>query len=549
MEGRREGVMQAFDCWWKESAVYQIYPRSFQDSNHDGIGDIEGIIRRLDYLQWLGVGAIWLSPIYRSPMKDFGYDISDYRSLDPVFGTIADVDRLLEEAHAHNIRIILDMVLNHTSDQHAWFLESASSRENPKRDFYIWRDMKGRRYPNNWYGTFGGRAWTLDRKTGQCYLHSFLKEQPDLNWHNDAVVAALFAELEFWLEKGVDGFRLDVINLIMKDVQLRNNPLGWGGRPRPYDLQRHLYDRNLSGSHERLKTFRTMLERYPQRMLVGEIMVDKPGEPEIAASYLGTGEDELHLAFDFSGTWLPWKADAWKRAAQRWERAIPKSGWPCWVLSNHDTRRSITRWGGNIGRARIAALFLLTQRGTPFLYYGEEIGMRDHPVRRSEMQDPLGLRYWPFHRGRDGSRRPMRWDGSMNHGFSDTTPWLPFDGQDHTDVFSQKEDRSSLLHVYRDLLHMRNHDHALRCGKTQWIEIEDSPKVLAYTRDAGTSRRLILLNFTDKEVFFRAEPVQKAMESEVLRVLYSTIPGDTSVEGTAQKLSLQPYQGMICTQG
>lgn len=482
-------------------------------------------------------------------MADFGYDVSDYRSIDPQFGTLDDVDRLIHEAHRRDIRVVFDMVLNHTSEEHKWFCESRSSKDDPKRDFYLWREKPVGGYPNNWYAAFGGRAWSVDHTTGSMYLHSFLKEQPDLNWRNDEVVEAVFGEIAYWLDRGIDGFRLDVINLIVKDEHLRDNPPGWGGRVRPYDLQRHVYDRNRVESHEKLKRFRRMIDRYDQRMLVGEIMVEKPGEPEVAASYLGDGEDELHLAFDFTFTWLPWDPRAWRDAAVRWERAIPEHGWPCWVLNNHDVQRSTTRWKTNPMRAKIAALFLLTQRGTPFIYYGEELGMRDLPVKRRDIRDPLGKRYWPFHRGRDGARRPMKWDESLFSGFSGAHPWLPCDTSDTASVEMQRRDPLSLLHVYREVIQLRNHDHVLRRGITNWIDLGSSIPVLAYVRDDGSDRRLVLLNFSGKEVSFPALPVQKAMESEMLRVLYSTVPGDVSVEGRAQRLSLQSGQGMICQGG
>ena len=532
--------------WWKEGVLYQIYPRSFQDSNGDGIGDLQGIIDRLDYLVWLGVSGLWISPIYASPMHDFGYDISDYRIIDPEFGSEEDVQKLLHDAHDRNIRVIFDMVLNHTSSEHAWFKESSSSLHNPRRDFYIWQEGHGHKRPNNWYAAFGGRAWSLDKRTGQYYLHSFLEQQPDLNWRNEEMVTALFGEMAYWLDIGVDGFRLDVINLIVKDKELRNNPYGWGGRPRPYDMQHHIYDRNQIESHEKLRTFRKWIDTYQDRMLVGEIMVEKPGSPELAASYLGNGTDELHLAFDFSFTWLPWNAQIWKSAAIRWYSAIPEQGWPSWVFSNHDVKRAFSRWKNCSGRARIAAFFLLTQKGTPFLYYGEELGMEDLPVCKGDLRDPVGKKYWPFHKGRDGSRRPMKWDDSPYNGFSSVSPWLPVDTNPVSIVSKQKENRESLLYLYHDLIQMRNHDITLRIGTIRWVELEDAPDVLAYIREEGPTRRLILANFSGKTRRFAALPLQKAMESEMIGVIFSTVAGDFSAEDSLQVLSLQPYQGLIC---
>lgn len=542
----RRVIMVKLGNWWKEGVIYQIYPRSFQDSNGDGVGDLQGIIGRMDYLAWLGISGLWISPIYTSPMYDFGYDISDYRMIDPIFGSEEDVCALLECAHGRNIKVMFDMVLNHTSSEHAWFKESSSSLQNTKRDFYIWRDGRGRRCPNNWYAAFGGRAWSFDRVTGQYYLHSFLKQQPDLNWRNDEMVTALFGEMAYWLDKGVDGFRLDVINLIVKDKDYRNNPYGWGGRPRPYDMQHHVYDRNQIESHEKLRKFRKWIDSYPERMLVGEIMVEKPGEPELAASYLGNGDDELHLAFDFSFTWLPWNAQVWKAAAIKWYSSIPDGGWPSWVFSNHDVKRAISRWKNSPGRARIAAFFMFTQRGTPFMYYGEELGMQDIPVSKRELQDPVGKKYWPFHKGRDGSRRPMKWDDSDNNGFSDEHTWLPTDASLVSAVAKQKEARDSLLYLYHDLIQMRNHDLALRLGTIRWVELDDAADVLAYIREEGTSRRLVLANFSGKTRTFEALPLQKAMGSESIGVIFSTVAGDFSADDSPQILSLQPYQGLVC---
>lgn len=538
--------MLSFDSWWKEGVFYQIYPRSFQDSNGDGIGDLRGIVSRLDYLSWLGISCIWINPIYRSPMYDFGYDISDYRSLEPMFGTIDDVRLLVEEAHNRNIRVIFDMVPNHTSHEHPWFMESASSTDNPKRDFYIWKAKTGNRPPNNWYAAFGGRAWTLDKRTDSYYLHSFLKEQPDLNWRNEEMVEAFFQEMVFWLDMGIDGFRLDVINLIFKDAGFMDNPCGWGGRPRPYDLQVHVYDRDQPETHEALKRFRKLIDGYDERILVGEIMVENPGSPEIAASYLGEGDDELHLSFDFSLSLLPWDAKKWRTAATEWYAKIPPDGWPSWVLSNHDIKRAFTRFKEIPARARIAAMFLLTQKGTPFIYYGEELGLPDRPVAKREIQDPLGKRYWPFHKGRDGARRPMVWDNSPQRGFSTGRPWLPCYGNGIESCDDQMKRPDSLLNFYRDLIQIRKYDEALRVGDLRWIDIEDSDQILAYTRDTGIEQRLVLLNFSNKLVKFDAYPVQRAIDSSSIRVIYSTIPGDWSAEESAQVLSLQPYQGLLC---
>ncbi len=544
--------MQRFETWWKEGVVYQIYPRSFQDSNGDGVGDIPGIISRLDYLQWLGVSALWLSPIYPSPMHDFGYDVSDYRNVDPVFGSLADMDELIAKAHDRGIKVILDMVLNHSSNEHAWFKESASGKDNPKSDFYIWKDkVPGNRkgLPNNWYACFGGRAWTFEPRRGQYYLHSFLAQQPDLNWRNDEVVEALFNEIRFWLDKGVDGFRLDVINAIIKDEMFRDNPGCIGTTPRPYDMQRHLFDRNRPEAHGKLRRFRKVMNEYDDRMLVGEIMVEAPGEPEKAASYLGDGNNELHLAFDFTLLSTKWSAKEWHRVAKRWYKAMPADGWPCWVMSNHDMPRAITRFKGSLPKAKLAALFLLTQRGTPFIYYGEEIGMPDIRLPRSKFQDPLGKKYWPFHPGRDPERSPMQWDASTYAGFSEEQPWLPL-GPDHAvrNVEIQKADPVSMLSYYRALLQLRNHDEALRLGSHRFLDTtcED---VMAYVREHNGIQRLVLLNFSGKAVAFslRSEGKNPDVEFEGGQILFSTdgSSGVLNQLGDGRTL-LGAYQGMVC---
>lgn len=535
--------MSGFTCWWKEGIVYQIYPRSFQDTNDDGIGDIKGIVKRLDHLHWLGVSALWLSPIYQSPMYDFGYDISDYRTIDPVFGTKEDVLELIAQAHTHGMKILFDMVLNHTSHQHQWFMESASSLHNPKRDFYIWKDGDKKK-PNNWLAAFGGSAWTIHEKNYQYYLHSFLKEQPDLNWRNPAVVEALFGEVGYWLDLGVDGFRLDVINLIIKDERMRDNPHRIGSTIRPYDMQDHLYDRNQPLAHDTLKRFRKLLEKYQERMLVGEIMVEKPGDPETAAAYLGNGVDELHLAFDFSFVWLPWKARAWRKAAERWYACMPELGWPCWVLSNHDVVRAITRLGNDERKARLAALFLLTQQGTPFIYYGEEIGMKDKRIPRELIQDPVGKRYWPFHPGRDGQRRPMQWDDTSQAGFTSGTAWLP----PHPDFYQnnigmQQNDPDSLLHLYKNIISLRNNDSILRLGVCEFFTI-GLPSVLCYTRRHHGECRLVLLNFSKNEKRISTRTLTQAIGRKSLGLLLAT-DNRKRTEKQDETILLNGYQGLL----
>ncbi|MCK9286300.1 MAG: alpha-glucosidase [Sphaerochaetaceae bacterium] len=539
--------MNRFASWWKEGVIYQIYPRSFQDSNGDGIGDLRGIIERLDYLKWLGIVAIWLSPIFRSPMHDFGYDISDYKSIDPIFGNNDDIDELIKKAHQSGIRIILDMVLNHTSNQHPWFIESAKGIPQPKRSFYIWQDpVKGKK-PNKWKAAFGGNAWEFDAVSGQYYLHSFLKEQPDLNWRNPDVEEAIFKELSFWLEKQVDGFRLDVINLIVKDEAFRNNPFAWGQTIRPYDMQQHIFDRDRPETHEILKRMRSHIDTYENRMLVGEIMVEKPGNPRIVASYQGEDGDELNLAFNFSFNWLPMKAKTFEQTAQIWYESLGLQRWPCWVLSNHDVTRAITRFGNQEEKARIAAMFLLTQKGTPFLYYGEEIGMKDKRVTRNQIQDPVGKRYWPFHPGRDGQRRPMQWGPSRQFCQSDVSPWLPYHPEHKkNNVETQIADVNSLLHMYRNLIAIRNHDEALRIGRIKFLQ-HDIPDVLCYVRESEALIRLILLNFSKKEREIPSSLIAHALGDPSFRVLFNT--RQDQIQETSDSIILRGYQGLLLCEG
>ncbi|HSV97422.1 MAG TPA: alpha-glucosidase [Spirochaetota bacterium] len=484
--------------WWKHGVIYQIYPRSFYDSNGDGVGDIAGIIEKLAYLSDLGIDGIWLSPINTSPMFDFGYDISDYRGIDPVFGTQRDFDTFIEAAHRRGIRVILDLVMNHTSHLHPWFVESRSSRDNPKRDWYIWRDGRKGRYPNNWMAAFGGRAWEWDEKTQQYYLHSFLKEQPDVNWRNPELKKAMFAEIRFWLDRGVDGFRLDVVNQFVKDDRFRNNPFSLGPYPRPYDLQRHVFDRDRPELHDILKEFRSLLDSYDERMSVGEVNAGVPGDSALAAGYLGSG-DELHLSFDFSFVFQSWSARGFLRRIAEWDALIPVNSWPCVVLNNHDQPRSRSRFGGGTdapARAKLAAAMLLTLRGTPFLYYGEEIGMSNGNIPRKEIQDPVGKRYWPFHPGRDPERTPMQWSAEPNAGFSSGKPWLRVNGDYRgVNVELQSGDGGSVLEFYRKLIALRRSCPALNRGS--WESAGDAKNdVLCYTRTHEREKMFVALNFS-----------------------------------------------------
>ncbi|PJZ89486.1 glycoside hydrolase family 13 protein [Leptospira levettii] len=494
-------------AWWKEAVIYQIYPRSFQDSNGDGIGDLEGIIQRLDYLAGskdsLGIDAIWLSPVYPSPMFDFGYDISDYEEIDPVFGDTQTFKRLLKEAHKRGIRIIMDLVVNHTSHLHPWFIESRSSVNSPKRDWYIWKQANHNGPPNNWLGAFGGSGWEYDKRTGEYYFHSFLKEQPDLNWRNPDVEDAIFRMMKYWLDMGVDGFRLDVVNLYVKDEFFRNNASYFMKGPRPYDKQVHTYDRDRPEMHGILRRMRKLLDSYSEkRMFVGEIMQDFPGNVLLPATYCGRN-DELHLAFNFMFLFSPWKAERFYQIVKDFESALGEDNWPNYTLSNHDFPRHITRYekgDETLDRAKLAAFMMLTLRGTPFLYYGEEIGMKRQKVPFNKIQDPVGKRYWPFHPGRDPERIPMPWDGSDTTGFTTGKPWLPlYEDSNTLNVESQKQDPNSLFFTYKKLIQIRKDRKSLRKGKLK-ILLSDDKQALYYRRRDGKEETYIFLNFSSKPV-------------------------------------------------
>jgi alpha-glucosidase len=464
--------------WWRDAVVYQIYPRSFLDTDGDGVGDLRGIERRLDHLVWLGVDAVWISPFYRSPMADFGYDVSDYCDVDPRFGTLADADRLIAAAHERGLRLLVDWVPNHTSDQHPWFAESRSSRSSPKRDWYHWRDGRDGRPPNNWRAAFGGRAWTLDDATGQWYLHLFLPQQPDLNWSNPDVVAAMHQVLRFWLDRGVDGFRIDVVHCIGKDPAFPDQPAQLGEIDR-VGIQ------NEPTTHELIRGFRRLVDSYPgERTTVGEVNL---GDLPSIASFYGRG-DELHMVFNFLPLHAPWTKAAWQDVIERVAQELPTGAWPTWALSNHDVRRIRTRLGGE-DAARAAAVLLLTQRGTPFVYQGDELGLEDAVVPDAHRVDPGG---------RDGCRAPLPWEPGPSHGWPTPSPWLPWPPEaDARNAASERDDRASMLHLYRDLLALRRRSPALRRGS---LHLRDAPDdVLAYEREWGGDRRLVLVNFGDRE--------------------------------------------------
>jgi alpha-glucosidase len=496
--------------WWQKAVIYQIYPRSFQDSDGDGVGDLAGMLRRLDYLSWLGVDAVWICPIYPSPMADFGYDVADYVGIDPLFGTIADLDRLVAALHARGISLILDFVPNHTSDQHPWFKEAGASPESPRRDWYIWRDpAPGGGPPNNWVSQAGGSAWAFDTASGQYYYHAFLASQPDLNWRNPAVRAAMYDVLRFWLERGVDGFRVDVLWHMIKDSRFRDDPLNPDYREGQPDFRRvrALYSADQPEVLEIAQEMRRVLAAYPgERLLIGEIYLPV----ERLAAYYGPELSAVHLPFNFNLMWAPWRPDAIMRLIQEYEAVLPPGGWPSWVLGNHDQRRVASRVGP--AQARVAMVLLLTLRGTPTLYNGDELGLENVPIPPERARDPFGLNMPGTDQGRDPMRTPMPWDRTANCGFTTGEPWLPL-GADHTakSVEAQKSDPKSMLALTRGLLELRRREPALSLG--DWAPVTVAGDVLAYARSSGERRVVVVLNLESapKAVRF-GEPLRGRIE-------------------------------------
>jgi alpha-glucosidase len=529
--------------WWQTGVIYQIYPRSFQDSNADGIGDLPGILRRLDYLSnTLGVDAVWLSPIYPSPMHDFGYDVADYCGIYPLFGDMEDFDRLLAETHKRGLKLILDLVPNHTSDEHPWFLESRASRDNPKRDWYIWRDpAPGGGSPNNWRSYFGGPAWTFDETTGQYYLHQFVTQQPELNYRNPEVVAALHETMRFWLDKGVDGFRVDVIWLMMKDPLFRDEPPNpnWNG-VNPFDSIQHIYTANLPEVHDLIRGMRKVLDEYDDRMMVGEIYL--PNE-ELVKYYGPPEARECHLPFNFQLINAAWNAPAVKKMVDDYEAILPTDAWPNWVLGNHDQHRLATRVGAQ--QARVTAMLLLTLRGTPTCYYGDEIGMENVPIPPEMVQDPPAVNQPEIAHivGRDPERTPMQWDDSPNAGFStpEANSWLPLAGNyREVNVARQLQDPASMLNFYRRLLAVRKASPALQVGVYRPLELtgQAAQNCLAYEREADGQRLLVALNFSGQ---------QQALELPHTGKGVIALSTDLQREGTVDlsSVKLNPNEGCI----
>jgi alpha-glucosidase len=494
----RRGVMKDMICesapasWWQHGIIYQIYPRSFCDTNGDGVGDLPGIHAKLEYLVWLGVDAIWISPVYPSPMADFGYDITNYEEIDPLFGTLNDFDRLVSSAHQHGLKVIMDLVPNHTSDQHPWFLSSRASRQSPKRNWYIWKDpAPDGGPPNNWLSNFGGSAWKFDPATGQYYYHAYLEEQPDLNWRNPDVQAAIHAVMRFWLDRGVDGFRVDVIWHLIKDAEFRHNPPNPEYRPGdwPYRQLLATYTTDRPEVHDIIRGMRAVMNDYPDRLMIGEIYLPV----ERLVTYYGTADSGCHLPFNFQLISLPWNGEVIAGAIGAYEAALPPHGWPNWVLGNHDKARIAARLGER--QARVAAMLLLTLRGTPTLYYGDELGLAGMAIPSDRAQDPWEKRQPGLGLGRDPARTPMQWDASPYAGFSSREPWLPVtDDYRRLNVAEAQADPQSVLTLYRRLISLRRAEAALHAGAYRLLYADDD--VLAYERRAGSRRFCVALNLS-----------------------------------------------------
>ena len=520
--------------WWRGAVIYQVYPRSFLDRNGDGIGDLPGVTARLDYIAALGVDAVWLSPFFTSPMADFGYDVSNYRDVDPIFGTLGDFDHFLAEAHRRNLKVIIDQVYSHSSDRHPWFRESRQSRSNPKSDWYVWANAaEDGTPPNNWLSCFGGPAWTWDTHRRQYYLHNFLSAQPDLNFHNPEVRAAIADVARFWLDRGVDGFRFDAVNYYLHDPLLRDNPVS--GRIdgyRPDEFQLHRYDRSLPENLECIRELREVIDAYPGRMVVGEIGSTESFQRCIEYTEHPTG---LHTAYGFYFlTNGPLTASLVQVAFRNW---TSEHAWPSWSFSNHDVARAVTRWGGaHPPRAfgKLLMALLASLRGTVFIYQGEELGLPQADVPFDQLRDPEAIRFWPRTLGRDGCRTPMPWRADQPHaGFSAATPWLPVDPR-HPElaVDVQEADPDSTLRFVREFLAFRKRTPALRAGA---IDFWDAPEpLLVFTRTTGEDTLLAAFNLGNEAATFTL-PDKAAPRGLAPSGLAGALHGHT--------LDLPPYGG------
>ena len=516
--------------WWQKGLIYQIYPLSFMDSNGNGSGDLRGITSRLDYCRWLGIDAVWLSPIYPSPMIDFGYDISDFTDIHPLFGSLNDFDALISKAQCLKLKVLLDYVPNHSSDQHSWFLQSRSSRSNPYRHWYIWRDpAPDGGAPNNWLSAFGGSAWEWDGNTGQYYLHSYLKEQPDLNWRNPDVQQAMLDVLRFWLDRGVSGFRVDSIAHLMKDTEFRDNPVNphWDPATGPYFHYMPVHSRDHPDTAALIRRMRQVIDDYEDCIIIGEAYLSL----ERTVAYYAAG---VHLPFNFALITSPWSAREVHRIIKTYESLLGPDRWPNWVLGNHDRHRIATRVGR--AQARIAAMLLLTLRGTPTLYYGDEIAMQDIPIPAELVKDPWEFNVPSLGLGRDPERSPMQWDSSHHAGFSTANPWLPVASDfNRFNVAIQSHEADSALTLYRRLIALRTEKPALHSGSYGEVLCDDH--VLAYSRESGRESFFIVLNFTRESRTFEHGDLHG-------RIILTTAL-DRNSEPVAEKVLLRPDEGVV----
>ncbi|OHV85892.1 alpha-amylase family glycosyl hydrolase [Ensifer sp. LCM 4579] len=503
-------TLQPDKDWWRGAVIYQIYPRSFQDTNGDGIGDLRGITARLPHVAALGADAIWISPFFISPMRDFGYDVSNYTDVDPLFGTLEDFDELIAEAHRLGIRVMIDLVLSHTSDVHPWFMESRSSRTNAKADWYVWADSKpDGTPPNNWLSIFGGSAWAWDPTRQQYYLHNFLTAQPDLNLHNPEVQEALLAVERFWLERGVDGFRLDTINFYFHDKELRDNPALPPARRNastapavnPYNYQEHIYDKNRPENLEFLKRFRAVMDEFPAIAAVGEVGDGQRGL-EIAGEYT-SGDDKVHMCYAFE--FLSPDPLTPARVAEVLEqfREVAPEGWACWAFSNHDVVRHVSRWGASVSdhvaHAKLLSSLLMSLRGSVCIYQGEELALFEADLAYEDLRDPYGIQFWPDFKGRDGCRTPMVWESRLDGGFSEGRPWLPIPANHLSHAVAMQEgDPESVLEHYRRFLQFRKRHPALAKGEIEFVETRGP--LLGLVRTHGNERLFCLFNMSGEAV-------------------------------------------------
>ena len=523
--------------WYQHAVFYEIYPRSFMDSNGDGIGDLNGITSKLDYLKTLGIDAIWIAPCFPSPQVDFGYDVSDYQNIDKMYGTLADFDKLQKLGQEHGIKIIFDLVVNHTSDQHPWFVDSRSSRTAEKRDWYVWRDGKGTNPPNNWLAVFGGSAWQWDEKTKQYYYHYFYPQQPDLNWRNPAVVSAMDGTTEWWYRRGVAGFRLDAVDSLFEDPNLHDDPVLPGQNAYGDPLVEHKYTQKLPEVHLALKGLRTVADRY-NAVLIGETWTDNVAQLK---TYYGSAHDELQMPMDLMLTQMKFSAPAFR---EHFKQVDSSGEWPVFVIGNHDILRSWNRYGDGQHNDQIAkdmAAMYLTLRGTPILYYGEEIGMQNNdPQRREDVKDPIGRLGWPKEKGRDGERTPMQWNDEPNAGFTTGIPWnaIPVTYKSYN-VEDEAKDPNSILNWYKALLALRHTDPALLDGA--YIPLNESDaEVLSYLRKASGYAVLVAINMSAEPRALHFDLALQGIAATSAKTLLTTQPSLKEKASIAQ-ISLEPY--------